>query len=198
VHNHHNFAWQEEHFGERFWVVRKGCTPAFPGQQGFVGATMGEDSVILEGYPGAAAGSATYDLQRDALYSTVHGAGRLMSRSRAAGRAKKRWSCSNRDCEWVQPPKTHKPKDGCPDCGHPKLGKRWVQIREGEIDWQAEYDHVTKERGIELRGSGAEEAPGAYKRLDEVLDHMGPTIRVLERLRPIGVAMAPVGVPADD
>ena len=31
------------------WVVRKGCTPAFPGQEGFVGATMGEPSVILRG-----------------------------------------------------------------------------------------------------------------------------------------------------
>ena len=30
------------HGGEEVWVVRKGCTPAFPGQEGFVGATMGE------------------------------------------------------------------------------------------------------------------------------------------------------------
>ncbi len=29
------------------WVIRKGYTPAFPGQEGFVGATMGEASVIL-------------------------------------------------------------------------------------------------------------------------------------------------------
>src|SRR5262249_6002877 len=28
VHNHHNFAWREEHFGRSYWVVRKGCTPA--------------------------------------------------------------------------------------------------------------------------------------------------------------------------
>ena len=41
VHNHHNFAWHEMHAGEHWWVVRKGCTPAFPGQQGFVGATHG-------------------------------------------------------------------------------------------------------------------------------------------------------------
>jgi tRNA-splicing ligase RtcB len=40
VHNHHNFAWQEEHGGESSWVVRKGATPARPGQRGFVGATM--------------------------------------------------------------------------------------------------------------------------------------------------------------
>ena len=29
VHNHHNFAWLEEHNGEKLWVVRKGATPAF-------------------------------------------------------------------------------------------------------------------------------------------------------------------------
>ena len=49
VHNHHNFAWREEHFGEKYWVVRKGCTPAFPNQLGFIGANMMDDSVIVEG-----------------------------------------------------------------------------------------------------------------------------------------------------
>src|SRR5439155_143197 len=49
VHNHHNFAWQEEHGGERFYVVRKGATPAFPGQKGFVGGSMGDDAVIIQG-----------------------------------------------------------------------------------------------------------------------------------------------------
>ena len=49
VHNHHNFAWREEHFGRTYWVIRKGCTPACPGQEGFVGGSMGADSVILEG-----------------------------------------------------------------------------------------------------------------------------------------------------
>jgi tRNA-splicing ligase RtcB (3'-phosphate/5'-hydroxy nucleic acid ligase) len=43
VHNHHNFAWEEEHRGRRYWVVRKGCTPAWPGQEGFVGGSMGDD-----------------------------------------------------------------------------------------------------------------------------------------------------------
>jgi hypothetical protein len=31
-----------EHEGEQLWVVRKGATPPFPGQLGFVGGTMGE------------------------------------------------------------------------------------------------------------------------------------------------------------
>jgi tRNA-splicing ligase RtcB len=81
VHNHHNFAWEEEHFGTKLWVVRKGCTPAFPGQRGFVGADMGGESVILEGVES--------DEAAQALYSTVHGAGRIMSRTQAAG--KTRW-----------------------------------------------------------------------------------------------------------
>ena len=180
VHNHHNFAWREEHDGEMFWVVRKGCTPAFPGQQGFVGSTMAEESVILEGTETAGA----------ALFSTVHGAGRVMSRTEAAGKKRKRWACSNRDCDWVQPPSTHKPEDGkCPACGDDKLTKRWVQEREGKVDWDAATADLA-ERGIELRGAAADEAPGAYKRLDAVLDAHGDTIRILHRLQPIGVAMA--------
>ena len=47
-----------------------------------------------------------------------------------------------------------------------------------------------RERGIELRGGAADEAPDAYKRLDEVLADHGDSIRVLHRLTPIGVAMA--------
>lgn len=80
IHNHHNFAWLEEHFGEKVWVVRKGCTPAFPGQKGFVGSTMGGTSVILEGVETPES--------REGLYSTVHGAGRVMSRTQAAGKQK--------------------------------------------------------------------------------------------------------------
>jgi hypothetical protein len=29
-------------------VVRKGATPAFPGQRGFVGGSMGDDAMIIE------------------------------------------------------------------------------------------------------------------------------------------------------
>ncbi|TMJ46323.1 MAG: RtcB family protein [Alphaproteobacteria bacterium] len=78
VHNHHNYAWREEHFGRKLWVVRKGATPAFPGQRGFVGGSMGDDAVILEGIDG--------EKSRAALYSTIHGAGRMMSRTEARGR----------------------------------------------------------------------------------------------------------------
>ena len=82
VHNHHNFAWREKHGGEELWVVRKGATPAFPGQKGFVGGTMGETSVILEGVEN--------DEARYSLYSTVHGAGRVMGRMEAKGKTDRR------------------------------------------------------------------------------------------------------------
>ena len=78
VHNHHNYAWREEHGGRSLWVVRKGATPAFPGQRGFVGGSMGDDAVIVEGVESEAS--------RSALYSTIHGAGRLFGRKEAKRR----------------------------------------------------------------------------------------------------------------
>ena len=80
VHNHHNFAWWELHDDERWLVVRKGATPAFPGQLGFVGGSMGDDAVIVRGKESAES--------RHALYSTVHGAGRVMGRMEAKGKWK--------------------------------------------------------------------------------------------------------------
>lgn len=150
VHNHHNFAWKENHFGEDLWVVRKGCTPAFPGQKGFVGATMMGTSVILEGVDSASS--------KEGLYSTVHGAGRVMSRRKAAGKTK-----------WIK--------------GRP------VNVAPGVVDWPAVKAKM-RERGIELRGAGADEAPEVYKELDVVLQHHAGTINVLHRLKPLGVAMA--------
>jgi len=82
VHNHHNFAWLEEHNGLKLWVLRKGATPAFEGQKGFVGGSMGDISVIIEGVQSKESPKS--------LYSTIHGAGRVMSRTAAAGRFRKR------------------------------------------------------------------------------------------------------------
>jgi len=89
VHNHHNYAWREKHNGRDLWVVRKGATPAFPGQRGFVGGSMGDDAVILEGVDSAEA--------RASLYSTVHGAGRLFGRKEA----KRRFTRQEMDA-WLQ------------------------------------------------------------------------------------------------
>jgi tRNA-splicing ligase RtcB len=84
VHNHHNFAWKETHDGEALVVVRKGATPAFPGQLGFIGGSMGDDAVIVRGTESQ--DPAVQETQAAALFSTVHGAGRVMSRTAAAGK----------------------------------------------------------------------------------------------------------------
>lgn len=137
------------------------------------------------------------ELSEQSLYSTVHGAGRAMSRTKAAGKSRKRWSCLNRDCDWRQQPRTHveQPKGtqpsewACPKCGHRGLAKRWVQETAGAIDFDAVQADLAA-RGIELRGGAADEAPLAYKRLPDVLAHHEGTVRVLHELRPLGVAMA--------
>jgi tRNA-splicing ligase RtcB len=113
VHNHHNFAWREEHDGEEYIVVRKGATPAFPGQKGFIGGSMGDDAVIVQGRTDGHVA----DAQRAALFSTVHGAGRVMSRSQAAGK-KKGWG-----------PKARIVKPGLIS---PEMMKEWVD-RKGVI-----------------------------------------------------------------
>ena len=69
------------------------------------------------------------------------------------------------------------------------LRKQWTRGTEGAIDWDAALADLKSKR-IELRGANAEEAPLAYKRLEEVLGFHAGTVRVLNVLRPIGVAMA--------
>ena len=150
VHNHHNFAWQEKHFGEEYWVIRKGCTPAFPGQESFIGSNMGDMSYIIEGSDSS--------VSRKSLYSTVHGAGRILSRTKAAGRRR-----------WVK-------------------GKR-KHLTKGIIDFNKVKNEM-KQKGIELRGGGADEAPEVYKKLTDVLSYHKDTLNILHSLRPIGVSMA--------
>jgi len=179
VHNHHNFAWREEHFGRTYWVIRKGCTPARPGQEGFVGGSMGDESVILEGVEAPES--------EQALYSTVHGAGRVMSRTQAAGRSRtlRVWACTMRDCEY------HADDPGdCPIHERPlRKVRRLVQVKPGVVDWPAVQARL-REQGIVLVGGGADEAPEVYKRLPEVLSAHADSIRVKHTLRPLGVAMA--------
>jgi len=156
VHNHHNFAWKESHFGKNLLVVRKGATPAFPDQLGFVGGSMGENSVILKGVES--------ENSKLALYSTVHGAGRVLSRTQAAGR--KKWK---------------RVQEGQP--------KQLVTVKEGCVSRQMMNDWVQK-ANVVLRGAGEDESPHCYKRLNEVLSHQGETIQIVNTLKPMGVAMA--------
>jgi tRNA-splicing ligase RtcB len=155
VHNHHNFCWEEDHDGEKYFVVRKGATPAFPGQEGFVGGSMGDNSVILKGIDNSES--------KKALYSTVHGAGRVMSRTQAAGKRK-----------WIKGPDGKKrPKRVSPGKVSPEMMKTWLT-----------------RKGVRLRGGGLDESPHAYRRLDEVLKEHKGTIEILHTLVPKGVVMA--------
>lgn len=188
VHNHHNFAWLEVHGDQSLIVVRKGATPAFPGQRGFVGGSMGDDAVILEGVES--------ELSADALYSTVHGAGRVMSRTEARGKVKRRtvWGCGQRDCDGELPIQTEKGEDGsnpkCPKCGSKThRTQRQELVREGKVSWPMLREWVDG-KGVILRGGGLDESPHAYRRLPDVLDAHAGTVKVLRTLTPLIVVMA--------
>jgi len=120
IHNHHNFAWRETHQGEEYIVVRKGATPAFPGQKGFIGGSMGDDAVIVKGADQK--DEETLCLQEQALFSTVHGAGRVMSRTEAAG--KRKWKTG----------KIIKPGKISPEMMREWLAEKQVILRGGGLD----------------------------------------------------------------
>ena len=126
VHNHHNFAWRETHEGEEFVVIRKGATPAFPGQMGFIGGSMGDDAVIVRGAV-TEPGSEEETLQKEALFSTVHGAGRVMSRTAARGKIKRRTG------------KVIRPGKVSPEMMHGWVREKGVILRGGGLD---ESPHV--------------------------------------------------------
>jgi tRNA-splicing ligase RtcB len=192
VHNHHNFAWKETHGGIDYWVVRKGATPAAPGQWGFVGGSMGDTSVILRGVES--------DASREMLYSTVHGAGRVMSRTQAAGKqkwTKAKWGCGNyRNCDFTAPIQDYERARGdaqpkCPKCGARLIrqNKHMERMSNGAVDFDAEKLKLV-ELGVILRGAGADEAPPVYRKLQSVLDaHVG-TIEIMHTLKPRIVVMA--------
>lgn len=128
VHNHHNFAWKETHGGEEVVVIRKGATPAFPGQLGFIGGSMGDDAVIVRGATVAESESPEIAAtQRAALYSTVHGAGRVMSRTAAAGKRKRKTG------EIITPGRV------TPEMMHEWVSEKGVMLRGGGLD---ESPHV--------------------------------------------------------
>jgi len=152
VHNHHNFAWKEN----GFWVVRKGATPAFPGQESFVGGSMGDISVIIKGLD--------TEESKLAFRSTIHGAGRVLGRRKAAGKFK--WKMDE------------------------SVGRKvYTQIERGLISREMMDDWI-KPLGVELRGAGTDESPHCYKRLPEVLKAHEGSVEVLHTLTPLGVAMA--------
>src|SRR5882672_8571008 len=69
---HHNYVQQEEHFGERVYVTRKGAISARAGELGIIPGSMGTDTYIVRGKGNP-----------DAYSSSSHGAGRRLSRGAA-------------------------------------------------------------------------------------------------------------------
>jgi len=69
---HHNFAQIENHDGEELWITRKGAIEAQQGQYGVIPGSMGTETYIIKGTG-----------EPDSWRSCSHGAGRLMSRSKA-------------------------------------------------------------------------------------------------------------------
>jgi tRNA-splicing ligase RtcB len=147
----HNMAKLEEHGGKRLWVHRKGATRAFPpermsgrfaetGQPVLIPGSMGTASYLLAGVASGA----------ESLFSVNHGAGRVMSRTAAAGRKGRAGAISRHDLERAM-------------------------------------------AGIELvaasRKGALEEAPQAYKDIDEVIEVVAGAglARVVARLRPMAV-----------
>lgn len=69
---HHNYVTQEEHFGERVFVTRKGAVRARKNDMGIIPGSMGARSFIVRGLG-----------NEESFCSCSHGAGRVMSRTEA-------------------------------------------------------------------------------------------------------------------
>ncbi len=76
IENHHNFAWKEHHIvnGQKRELIvhRKGATPAGQGVLGIIPGSMATPGFVVRGKG-----------QPESLNSASHGAGRVMSRSKA-------------------------------------------------------------------------------------------------------------------
>lgn len=72
VNCHHNFCEMENHHGKNLWVTRKGAVRARVGDWGVIPGSMGTKSYVVKGKGNLA----SYN-------SSSHGAGRLMSRTKA-------------------------------------------------------------------------------------------------------------------
>lgn len=132
IENHHNFAWKEKDTqGNELIVHRKGATPAGAGVLGIIPGSMATPGFIVRGKGLAAS-----------INSASHGAGRLMSRTKAK--------------ETILP-------------GH--------------------VNKFLKQAGVELIGSGLDEAPMAYKDIHQVMASQKDLVEVLGSFMPKIVRM---------
>jgi len=69
---HHNYSAEENHFGAKVFVTRKGAVSARSGEWGIIPGSMGTKSYIVQGKGNP-----------ESFCSCSHGAGRAMSRTQA-------------------------------------------------------------------------------------------------------------------
>ena len=132
VENHHNFAWKEKNAdGSDIIVHRKGATPATLGVLGIIPGSMSSEGFIVQG-KGAVS----------SINSAAHGAGRLMSRTKAKA----------------------------------TLSKKEVQKK-------------ILDAGIELIGSGLDEAPMVYKDIHRVMEAQKDLVEIVGTFMPNIVRM---------
>ena len=140
IENHHNFAWQEKHFGKNVVVHRKGATPAGKGVLGVIPGSMADPAFVVRGKGNA-----------DSLESAAHGAGRVMSRKKA--------------------------KD--------KYNFRSIQ-------------KTLEKRGIKVLSAGADEVPGVYKNIEQVMAEQSDLVEMVARFDPRIVKMCGDGSRPED
>ena len=140
VENHHNFAWKEDHDGQEVYVHRKGATPAGKGVLGVIPGSMGTPAYVVRGL-----GSV------DSMDSASHGAGRVMSRTKAK-------------------------------------------------DTFAYGDEIRRlaAQGVRVLSAGADEVPGVYKKIDEVMACQKDLVEAIARFDPKVVKMCGDGSKAED
>ena len=140
IENHHNFAWEEEHFGKKLIVHRKGATPAGKGVLGVIPGSMGSPAYVVRGLGNP-----------DSLCSASHGAGRKMSRRQA----------------------------------------------NDTFSWQAVRGDLEK-KGIIVLSANADESPGSYKNIDEVMAQQTDLVEPIAKFYPRIVKMCGDGSKAED
>jgi tRNA-splicing ligase RtcB (3'-phosphate/5'-hydroxy nucleic acid ligase) len=134
------------------------------------------------------------------LYSTVHGAGRVMSRSAATGKTQTSGVCTEDGCGFQVPYMAYEKaraeaglKQGAQFtlCAkHPNGTMRKVRQREQGLIRHGDWKAWIADKGVMLIGGGVDEAPQAYRRLPDVLHAHAGTIDIVHTLRPFGVIMA--------
>ena len=142
--------------------IRKGCTPARPGQEGFVGGSMGDESVILEGVESDENERvALLDRPRRRPGDEPHAGRRPRAAAQAVGVHAPRLRSHLRRTRAVDVPRPS---------GRSQLRRSGSRSSSspGVVDWPAVQARL-REQGIVLVGGGADEAPEVYKRLPDVL-----------------------------